>query len=139
VTRDRLAGFRDAAIAAGIDWDTVPVVVCAQNNADDAREATAALLAAGQPVDGLAAMSDQLALGAQRALDDAGLRTPDDITLGGFDDTAEATVAGLTSIHQSLYEQGARAARLALDTDAGEHGPDEWHLVRRATTARRPG
>lgn len=146
VTRDRLAGFRDAALAAGIDWATIPVAVCALNSAADASNAIAALLSAGHRVDGAVTMSDQQALGALRALGDAGLRVPDDAALGGFDDSPEAAAADLTSIHQSLFEQGARAARLALGgehQDAGRAGvphdpaaPDEWHLVRRPSTDR---
>lgn len=146
VTRDRLAGFRDAALAAGIDWSTIPVAVCARNSADDASAAAAALLSTGHRIDGAVTMSDQQALGALRALGDAGLRIPDDATLGGFDDSPEAVAADLTSIHQSLYEQGARAARIALggehqdadraDTTLDHTAPDRWHLVRRLSTDR---
>lgn len=137
VTRDRLAGFRDAAADAGVDWASVPVVVCARNTAADAALAVAELLAAGHRVDGLVAMSDQQALGARQALDAAGLTTPAEVTLGGFDDSAEAAAADLTSIHQSLFDQGARAARLALgDDDAAAVTADDWRLVRRGSTAR---
>lgn len=136
VTRDRLAGFRDAAVTAGVDWASVPIAVCARNTSADAADAVSGLLAAGHRVDGLVAMSDQQALGALRALGDAGLGTPDQVTLGGFDDSAEAGIADLTSIHQSLFTQGARAARLALGTDDADTDIDEWRLVRRASTAR---
>lgn len=136
VTRDRLAGYRDAAIALGLDWAAVPVVVCAQNSAPDADAAIAGLVASGRSVDGICAMSDQQALGALAALRDAELRVPGDVTLGGFDDSAEAVTAGLTSVHQSLYDQGARAARLALDDGRSDDEPDVWHLVRRGSTAR---
>lgn len=151
VTRDRLAGFRDAAVAAGIDWSTIPVAVCALNSASDASAAVRALLESGRTSDGVVTMSDQQALGALLTLTDAGLRVPADVALGGFDDSAEAAAADLTSIHQSLFDQGARAARLALGTEGGEDerpgvlhpqtdhrdtAPDEWHLVRRHSTDR---
>ncbi len=137
VTRDRLAGFRDAAADLGLDWSTVPVAVCALNDAEHARQATTTLLAAGQQVDGLAAMSDQQALGARDALLAAGLTIPDNLTLGGFDDSPQAAAVDLTSVHQSLHDQGARAAHLALtpaDQPAG--APDPWQLDRRRSTSR---
>lgn len=136
VTRDRLAGFRDAANGLGIDWSGVPVAVCALNDVSHAQGATADLLST-RHLDGLAAMSDQQALGARRALLDAARTIPDDVTLGGFDDSPQASEAGLTSIHQSLHEQGTRSARLALDHALQQPGgPDPWHLVERASTRR---
>jgi DNA-binding LacI/PurR family transcriptional regulator len=136
VTRGRLAGCRDAAAALGLEWETIPTIVCARNSAAEADDAIAGFLAAGRAVDGISAMSDQQALGAASALQDAGLHVPNDVALGGFDDSAEASAAGLTSIHQSLYDQGARAARIALQGDRVGEEPDAWHLVSRSSTAR---
>ncbi|MEJ5913698.1 substrate-binding domain-containing protein [Pseudokineococcus sp. 1T1Z-3] len=136
VTRDRLAGFRDAAADLGLNWAAVPVAVCALNDASDARAATTALLASGRELDGLAAMSDQLALGARDALLAAGLTVPGDVTLGGFDDSPQAAAADLTSVHQSLHDQGAHAATLALRGGSGSP-PASWQLTRRLSSTRR--
>lgn len=137
VTRDRLAGFQDAALELGIDWAEVWVAVCARNDAQDARVATAALLDVGAKVDGLCVMSDQQAFGAREALLGAGRSIPGDVALGGFDDSEQAAALDLTTVHQSLFDQGACAARLALDRAEPDGTRDAWHLVTRGSTARR--
>lgn len=136
VTRDRLDGFQDAARHLGINWAEIPVAVCSLNDATQARAATQALHASRQQLDGLVTMSDQQALGARVALLDAGRRIPEDVTLGGFDDSPEARSADLTSIHQSMRDQGARSARLALDAPTEPENQDAWHLVERHSTHR---
>lgn len=139
VTRDRLAGFRDAANDLSLDWSTVPVTVCALNDAGHAREAVT-LLDAGHQFDGLAAMSDQQALGARDALLATGRDVPTDVTLGGFDDSPQAAATDLTSVHQSLHDQGTRAATLALHGTghpAAAETLDHWQLNHRASTSRR--
>lgn len=136
VTRERLAGFHDAATDLGLDWAALPVAVCALNDAAHAREATTALLETGHELDGLAAMSDQQALGARDALRATGLTVPGDVTLGGFDDSPQAAAVDLTSVHQSLHDQGTHAATLALRGGSGGP-PASWQLNQRASTRHR--
>jgi DNA-binding LacI/PurR family transcriptional regulator len=58
-----------------------------------------------------------------------------DVAVSGWDDGDAAEAAGLTTIAQSLHDQGARCARLALgEPPAGEHLG--WKLVRRSSTRR---
>lgn len=61
--------------------------------------------------------NDICALGAIRAIDDAGLRVPQDVSVVGFDDIANAAFhqPSLTTIQQPLREMGTRAARILLD------------------------
>jgi len=137
VTRDRLIGFRDAATDLDIDWSAIPVAVCALNDATHAHDATADLLNTGHQIDGLTAMSDQQALGARQALLASGRTIPGDVALGGFDDSPQALAADLTTVHQSLHDQGTRAAHLALDDDPTEPSDlDPWHLAERDSTRR---
>lgn len=132
VTRARLEGFRDAATDLGVTWDDVAVAVCGTHDEQQALRATRVLVASG--ADALVAMSGKQALAARHTLRATGRRVPDDVAVGGFDDSPEAARAGLTSVVQSLEEQGARAARLALGLpDPG--GPDAWHLVERTSTS----
>jgi LacI family transcriptional regulator, galactose operon repressor len=58
------------------------------------------------------AANDSMAVGALSALRDAGLRVPDDIALGGFDDIpmARYLTPALTSVHVDIGALGARAA-----------------------------
>jgi len=62
------------------------------------------------------AASDELAIGAYRALAEAGLRVPDDISVVGFDniEAAAYTTPPLTTIHQPFAELGERAFELLL-------------------------
>ncbi|SDH57796.1 LacI family DNA-binding transcriptional regulator [Agrococcus jejuensis] len=84
--------------------------------------------------------SDMIAVGAMRALRDAGLRVPEDVSVVGFDDTYEARFAApaLTTVHLPIEEM-ARLAVAALDDDApaiGDGAPRHpTHLVVRDSTA----
>ncbi|MGS2648430.1 substrate-binding domain-containing protein [Streptosporangium sp. LJ11] len=138
VTRQRLRGYRDAWAEAGGDWSQVLVAVCSTNSAHEAEAVAAELLTGPYACDAIAAMSDELALGALRTATGLGLDVPGDLALSGWDDSDAATSAGLTTIAQSLRDQGARCARTALGHPAPtDRGTDvSWHLVSRASTRR---
>jgi len=61
--------------------------------------------------------NDISAIGAVRALCDAGLRVPEDVSVIGFDDiiTAAYGQPSLTTVKQPLQEMGAAAAQALLD------------------------
>ncbi|MFC1404621.1 MULTISPECIES: LacI family DNA-binding transcriptional regulator [Streptacidiphilus] len=133
VTRERLEGYRQAAGDAGIAWADVLVAVCARNDAAEAEQVTATLLAAPEPPDAVAAMSDQLAAGVVRAAGAAGLLLPDDLAVTGWDDGAVAAELGLTTVAQSLRDQGTACAYLALgEKPVSTAAP--WSVVRRGST-----
>jgi DNA-binding LacI/PurR family transcriptional regulator len=134
VTRHRLEGLRDACVASGRDWTRVPVVVCARNSAAEAQAAAADLLRGADAPDAIAAMSDELALGALRAAADGGVPVPDALAVTGWDDTDAAAPGGLTTVAQSLRDQGARCAQLALAGEATGVHQASWRIVRRAST-----
>lgn len=87
------------------------------------------------------AFNDVAAIGAIRALYDAGLRVPTDVSVVGFDDimAAEFYTPRLTTIRQPLEEMGAAAASLLLKKISGETVPAltrmEPTLVVRESTA----
>jgi DNA-binding LacI/PurR family transcriptional regulator len=134
VTRRRLEGLRDAA---GRAWPRVPVLVCSRNSAAEGEAAARELLRRPDPPDAIAAMSDELALGALRAADLSGVPVPEGLAVTGWDDTDAATPAGLTTVAQSLHDQGARCAQLALGGAAPGVHEASWRIVRRATTRAR--
>jgi DNA-binding LacI/PurR family transcriptional regulator len=153
VTRDRLAGYRDAATDAGIPWSDVLVAVCARNSATEAEEITATLLTgptteangtakAGETAgagerrrapDAIAAMSDEQATGVLRAVRAAGLAVPKDVSVTGWDDGPAATAHDLTTVAQSLREQGAACAQAVLGNQLSRVS-SPWSVVRRGTT-----
>jgi len=133
VTRDRLEGYRQAAEATGIAWGDVVVAVCARNDAAEGEQIAATLLASAQPPDAIAAMGDQLAAGVVSAARTAGRVIPDHVAITGWDDAAVAAQLDLTTVAQSLREQGAACARTALG-QAQESQPASWYVVRRGST-----
>jgi LacI family transcriptional regulator len=60
--------------------------------------------------------TDTIALGAIQALQERGVRVPDDISLVGFDDVdaASRTTPALTTVHQPLFEIGKAAVDALL-------------------------
>ena len=66
--------------------------------------------------------NDVSAIGCIRALHDAGLRVPQDISIIGFDDIQSASfqVPSLTTIRQPLEDMGRQAATVLLQKLAGE-------------------
>jgi len=126
VTRDRLAGYRDAAAGLGLDWSRVPVGVCRTNDEAEARTVMRQLLATAPGLDAVAAMGDRLALAAVR-------EATGPLRVSGWDDSDIARQHGLTTVAQSLREQGAACATAALGGPAADHRA-AWRLVRRAST-----
>jgi DNA-binding LacI/PurR family transcriptional regulator len=133
VTRERLEGYREAAEDLGIRWSDVLVGVCATNDAGEARSLAEQLLALDPPVDAIAAMSDQQALGVLRAGVAAARAVPERLSVTGWDDSAVAADNALTTLAQDLRAQGVACARAALGEDPGSSA-DAWSLVRRAST-----
>jgi DNA-binding LacI/PurR family transcriptional regulator len=119
VTRLRLAGYRAAAPG-------IAIREAAANSRDRGEAAAHALLDRPDPPTGVVCMSDELAIGALRAAAARGTR----LAVVGWDDTAEAERARLTTIHQSLYDHGRLCASLAM-ADGARPGPHEqpWRLV----------
>ena len=133
VTRERLEGYRQAAEEAGTAWRDVAVAVCARNDASEAERITATLLASPEPPDAIAAMSDQLAAGVVRAARAAGRLVPEDLAVTGWDDDAVAAELGLTTVAQSLRDQGTACAHLALGDEPASTAVS-WSVVRRGST-----
>lgn len=67
--------------------------------------------------DVIVAASDDMALGALDELNARGIQVPEDIALVGFDNLEIGSYASppLTTVDQSFYEQGRRAAEIVLD------------------------
>lgn len=119
---ERVTGFRQAVVRAGLAADDVTVVSAADNSRDAGRATAAELLhaPAGDRPTALFAVTDILALGALDAAAAAGLAVPRDLSVAGFDDIAAAQDAGLTTVSHEMFRQGREAARTALRLAAGE-------------------
>ncbi|GAA4608212.1 substrate-binding domain-containing protein [Actinoallomurus liliacearum] len=132
VTRERLQGVYDHCRHAGRDPHCLPVAVVARNDRDEAA-AMADVLLESCASDAVIAMSDQLAFAVLDSAHRRGLHVPGDIAVAGWDDGPDASRAGLTTITQSLFDQGRACARIALG-DRGANGEAAWNATVRTST-----
>ena len=103
--------------AAGVPKDPA-LQVDAITTEEAGHAAALELLARGVPFDAIFAGSDLIAVGAMRALEEKGLRVPEDVALVGFDDIPAAALSHppLTTIAQDY----ARAGELLVDALIGQ-------------------
>jgi len=137
--RARLAGYQQAMYASGLrpsphvdgDWTARCGFEVGQELARRG-EVTAVFCA-----------NDHMALGMLRALSEAGIRVPDDISVVGFDDIPESQylIPPLTTVRQDFTAVGQRAIEILQAAIAGTPAPDRLIspelVVRASSTAPR--
>jgi DNA-binding LacI/PurR family transcriptional regulator len=146
VTRERLSGYQAAASSATSRSAALDVYEVAVNSRDEGHAGALELLRTSPRTTAVLAMSDELALGALTAAGELGLRVPRDVSVVGWDDSpsARASDPALTTVGQSLHEQGRTCARLLISATRGEIGDEDlvhlapWQLVTRDSTGRPP-
>ena len=89
------------------------------------------MLARTRDFTALFCFNDISAIGAIRAIQDAGLRVPEDISVIGFDDIISAAYyrPSLTTVRQPLREMGKAGAELLLDRIAHSEKPYPDEIV----------
>ncbi|OZD07346.1 LacI family transcriptional regulator [Rhodococcus sp. 06-235-1A] len=132
VTRARIEGYRDACLRLGIDWSTVPTLFTTHNARAEGAVAAQQLFQ-DDVVDTLLVMSDELALGAIDAAASSGIDIPARLAVTGWDDSPAAAAAGLTTVAQSLFDQGRSAARWVLGLSEGVDAA-AWSIEERKST-----
>jgi LacI family transcriptional regulator len=119
----RLRGYRLALEDHGIEFDPSLVFPGHYTAASGYENGLAAARRTEQcrPT-ALFCCNDEIALGAYRALEESGLRIPEEMSVVGFDDIASAASyrPPLTTVRQPLMQLGDRAARLLLARIEGE-------------------
>jgi DNA-binding LacI/PurR family transcriptional regulator len=98
--RLRLAGWRLALEQAGLQPDPALMATAPRWHRHDGYEAVRRMLGSGARPDALFCCNDLLAIGAMRALAEAGLSVPDDVAVIGIDDIEEGrfTTPALSTI-----------------------------------------
>lgn len=121
----RQQGFRAGMLAVGLAVDPQLVLPTRAFAEHEGQRACRALLARGRPVTAIVAGNDLLALGCYAALEAAGLRCPDDVSVVGFNDMPfiDRLRPPLTSVRIPHAILGEAAARLVLERIANRRGP----------------
>ncbi|MDT0342972.1 LacI family DNA-binding transcriptional regulator [Streptomyces litchfieldiae] len=145
VTAQRIRGWRDALRAAGVaetpvrhgDWSAASGFRAARELLDETGE---------RPPTALFVANDQMAIGVLHAIERAGRRVPDDISVIGFDDIPEAAYLSvpLSTLRQDFAEMARQGMRRLISAIDGSPGPTPGariptELVVRASTAAPPG
>lgn len=126
----RLAGYREALAAEGMDPDAVPVVPGDYREASGAAAADV-LLDRPTPPTAILAANDLMAIGAIERANERGLSVPRDLSVAGFDDIplAQLLRPRLTTVRQPAREMGAAAAEaLFARLDAPDQGVQRVEL-----------
>lgn len=146
IGRRRMEGYREAFAERGIE---VPErLICyvqeeidhysMENGYLTARK----LMESGEEVTAIYASADSLAIGACRAVWEAGRRIPEDISVAGYDgiEMGEYYNPKLTTIKQPVEEMARKTIRLLLDVIAGREEHQQIifpaELVERESTRR---
>ncbi|MGD0248668.1 MAG: LacI family DNA-binding transcriptional regulator [Candidatus Limnocylindrales bacterium] len=143
---DRVAGYREALLEACPAGDCGQILF-GEFNENSGYSMTREVLEAEPRQTAIFATNNFIAFGALRALREAGLRIPEDMSMVVFDDLPPGWVMDpfLTVVSQPAYEIGTQAAQLLLERLAGEapEGPRSIVLpselvIRRSTAPPRP-
>lgn len=130
VAIDRVAGARRAMSEAGLAFGAEQVLYGRPESTSGHEMARQALALSPRPT-ALFATNNFIAIGAFRALREAGLAVPGDISLAGFDDLPEPLVLDpfLTVAAQPAYEMGRRGAERLLERLENEPAGEPQELV----------
>ena len=118
---DRVEGYRRALAEAGLTPDDEQVHFGEYNEASG-YEMTVRLLATLPIATAIFATNNFIAFGAIRALREAGLTIPEDMSIAVFDDLPKGWILDpfLTAVAQPAYEIGKRAAEMMIERLTGD-------------------
>lgn len=141
--KERFAGYRGALSARGLDFDTSLFVQCERQIEEGGYGAVRALLLQRDGPTALFCTNDAIAIGAMRAIYEAGLEIPRDLSVVGFDDVPIAGLlrVALTTVAQPIQRMGAAAVELLTERiEGGASLPHrqivlDAHLVVRQSTS----
>jgi LacI family transcriptional regulator len=141
----RYRGFIDAMRADGLAVDPDLVAYARGFSIQEGYRCARGLLAAGARCTAVAAGNDMLAIGCYQALDEAGLRCPEDVSVVGFNDMPfiDRLRPPLSTVRFPHYQVGTEAAQLLLERIAGTDSPVKIlylapELIIRGSTAPAP-
>jgi LacI family transcriptional regulator len=144
-TQRMVVGYREALAGASPQADDALVVHASDHTLDAGAAIAGRLLHLDDPPTAIVCAGDVLALGAIRAIGDAGMRVPDDIAVIGYGDIPFAALScpSLSSIRLPAAELGRQAVQvLRRAIDEGSLQPPvavQTSLIRRRSCGCSPG
>jgi len=129
--RDRYAGYVNALRKANIPVDP-SLRISGPRSKQGGFEAAVNFLSLPQKPTAAVCWNDLVAIGLMNGIARAGLVPGRDISVTGYDDLEEASIAtpSLTTVWNGQAEVGRLAARALLDKLDGNHDPDGIHLIK---------
>jgi LacI family transcriptional regulator, galactose operon repressor len=138
----RWKGIRSFAQSANLRLDPKRIVELPESldpnsSFEASAHLTGELLRQGKNFTALMAYDDMTALGALRALTKEGLRVPEDCSVIGFDDVAQASLSmpSLTTVRQPMEAMGSMSAGLILEAIKAVNQKRDVPVVRRKIPA----
>ena len=124
-TRLRYQGCLDAFSAHGIGFDDEKDYEDVRYSYQDGYRAACNLLERGRKFTALFTMSDVMAIGAIRALNDHGLKVPEDVSVMGFDglQISSFMVPRLSTVCQNAEQLAKRSIDILLENISGALTP----------------
>ena len=115
--RQREDGYKRALAAHGLPYMPECAVRVSAYNPEAGRTGMLTLLQRKKPLTAVFAVTDELAIGAIKALSESGLKVPEDISVIGLDDIdiSAFTTPGLTTVRQPIFEMGKKSADLVCE------------------------
>lgn len=137
---DRLHGYQDILKENGIKPDDSLVKISNSGTSDSGYQIMKELLAENLDITAVFAASDIMTGGIIKAVKEAGLKVPEDISVVGFDDIPGSEYADppLTTIKQPAFQKGVEATKMLIDLIEDEIEPKskilELELIIRKST-----
>ncbi|WP_406248718.1 LacI family DNA-binding transcriptional regulator [Microbacterium sp. M] len=114
-SHQRFLGYQDGLSDAGLPFDEA-LSIPSGNTSDEAASATRDFIASHQDVTAIVCQTDIMAVGVCRALHEAGIPIPQQVSVVGFDDmqlVADLTPS-LTTVRAPFHDVGELAGRIAV-------------------------
>lgn len=139
-SKQRFAAYKDTLAKHGLQFDG-RLVAEGDTSMEGGYAAMSQILNRGCALSAVFVAGDIMAIGAMRALKEAGKRVPEDISIIGFDGIPEAeyTDPPLTTIKQPIFEKGKKAAQILINILENHQNNQsvnmDVELVKRGSTA----
>ena len=129
--QQRFDGFLKAMADRGVPVDERLIPTALNYSEAEGQRLTRALLDGGLPFTAILAGNDLMALGCIDAINEAGLRCPEDVSVVGFNDMdwSARFAPPLTTVRVPHYDLGVQAADLILERQTTETPGPAKHLV----------